>query len=388
MLLWRSGALGDTLLLLPALAALRQAFPHQRIVAVGKPASLAPATWQGLIDAVLDAGDRRLAPLLTGEPPAPGALPQGLETAVVWSGRADTIARGLERAGLTRIIAAAILPDGPMPMASYYLRTLAPLLAAATMQAPPLARKDTGSAWPSPRCSPVPAFDEGGRTAPCAPRAPIVPRALRTRTSPSPALPNPYTLAAPLSARLSTDEAWTTVRQALGNERAAGEGRQWPVVLFHPGAGSHLKRWPLDRYLVLARMLRADGLAVAWTVGPGEEDLRAALRNAGEEAAVLPPLDVACLAAVLERAAVCVSADCGVAHLAALLAVPVVALFGPTDAAVWGPPGPHTSVLRLKLPCAPCAPSGDTTVIKACPSRLCLRALPVRPVYEAIRAKL
>jgi len=388
MLLWRSGALGDTLLLLPALAALRQVFPHRRIVAVGKPASLAPATWQGLIDDILDAGDRRLAPLLMGEPPAPGVLPEGLETAVVWSGRADTIARGLERASLTRIIAAPILPDGPMPMASYYLRTLAPLLAAATMQSPPLARKGPGGARRSLHCLPVPAFDGGGRATPRAPHTPILPQALHALTSPSPALPIPYTLAAPLSARLSTDEAWTTLRQDVGNDRTAGEGRQRPVVLFHPGAGSRLKRWPLDRYLVLARMLRADGLAVAWTVGPGEEDLRGALRNTGEEAALLPPLDVACLAAVLERAAVCVSADCGVAHLAALLGVPVVALFGPTDAAVWAPPGPYTTVLQLELPCAPCAPSGDTTVIKACPSRLCLRALPVRPVYEAVRAKL
>ncbi len=388
MLLWRSGALGDTLLLLSALAALRQAFPHRRIVAVGKPASLAPATWQGLIDDILDADDRRLAPLLMGEPPAPGVLPEGLETAVVWSGRSDAIARGLERAGLARIIAAPILPDGPMPMASYYLRTLAPLLAAATMQSPLLARKGSGSAWRSPRCSPVPAFDGGGRATSRASHAPILPRALRTLTSPSPALPIPYTLAAPLSAHLATDEAWTTLRRDAGAGQERNQEQQRPVVLFHPGAGSHLKRWPLDRYLVLARMLRADGLAVAWTVGPGEEDLRTALRDAGEEASLLPPLDVACLAAVLERAAVCVSGDCGVAHLAALLGVPVVALFGPTADAIWAPPGPHTSVLRLELPCAPCALSGDTTVMKACPSRLCLRSLPAAPVYEAVRAKL
>ncbi len=365
MLLWRSGALGDTLLLLPALAALRQAFPRRRIVAVGNPAALAPATWQGLVDDIFDAGDLRLAPLLMGEPPAPSVLPKGLGTAVVWSGRSDIIGRGLERAGLTRVITAPILPHEPLPMAWYYLSTLAPLLAAAGMQSLPLGRNVSGSARRPPR-------------------APILPRSFHALAVPSPALPLSYTLAAPLSARLATDAVWAALC------RDAGTGREWErrVVFLHPGAGSRLKRWPLDRYLMLARMLRAGGLVAAWTVGPDEEELRAVLRDAGEEAAIVPPLDVARLAAVLERAAVCVSADCGIAHLAALLGVPVVALFGPTDDAVWAPPGPHSTTLRLELPCAPCAPSGDMTVMRACPSRLCLRALPVRPVYEAVRALL
>ncbi len=56
--------------------------------------------------------------------------------------------------------------------------------------------------------------------------------------------------------------------------------------------------------------------------------------------------------------------DSGISHLAAALGIPALALFGPTDAAVWGPRGEHAAVL--------CAPAGD------------LAALEVEAVVEAL----
>jgi len=317
ILLWRLGALGDSLLLLPALAALRAVpeFANHKIVAAGAHANLAPARWAGLADAFVDASAPGLAPLSSGQPAGAGLLPPDIAVAVVWSARHAEIAEGLARMGIARVVAAPALPPDRTPVVDHYLTTLAPL------GVRPIAYTGRRRG--------------GGR-------------------APPPGAGGPPTA-----------------------------GATGPVALLHPGAGSRLKRWPLAHYLALARMLRADGTTVTWTTGPADDKSRAALIDAGEGQRLLPPLDVAGLAAVLARASVVVSADCGVAHLTALLAVPSVVLFGPTDARLWGPPGPRTTVLHLALPCAPC---GD--LAPRCPSRICLRGLSVAAVYDAVQAHM
>ncbi len=319
ILTWRLGALGDTLLLLPALAALRATFPAHTIVTAGAPSALAPARWQGLVDEVLDADAGALAPLSIGEPPAPGILPPDIEVAVVWSMRAAELARGLERAGARRTLSAPAIVADQTPMAEHYLATLAPL---------------------------------GVR-------------------------PVPFALRAPAEARVGTARAW---QDATGLDAASARANL-PVVLLHPGAGSPTKQWPLERYRELARRLRAGGAAVVWTAGPADEGIRVRLAAEGEREYTLPPLAIAGLAAVVERAAVVVSGDCGLAHLAALLGVHSVALFGPTSPRVWGPPSARATVVRLALPCAPCG-----AVALQCPSRICLRGLSADAVYAAVQA--
>lgn len=315
ILVWRLGALGDTLLTLPALAALRAAYPAHRLVVAGNPTTLAPALWGGLAGTVIDATAPAFAPLPAGAAPNTQHLPDKLDLAVVWSAHHAEIARGLLAAGVPRVVAAPALPATRLPIARHYLATLAPLGIA----------------------------------------------------------PAPFALRAPEAARRATAATWPAVTGATTA----------PVALLHPGAGSTLKRWPLARYLEMARRLRDDGMTVVWTAGPAEDDLHAGLSATNEGRYLLPPLGLEALAAVLERAAVVVSADCGVAHLAALLGVRGVTLFGPTDQRVWAPPGAYTTVIHLALPCAPCG-----EVMRRCPSRICLRALPVEAVHAAVRAQL
>jgi len=318
LLLWRLGALGDTVLLLPTLAALRAAAPARRLVLAGRPAYCAPALWQGLVDDVIDAASPRLAALSSGAAPPLGALPVGLEGAIVWSQAHETIARGLRRAGLRHVVSAPPLPPSPFAVSTYYGQAAAPFGAA----------------------------------------------------------PVPYRLDPPLEAIQAVAEAWRTATTACGE----GDGA---VVLLHPGAGSPAKRWPLASFLTLARALRDVGFCCCWTLGPEDEMLAGALYAAGEGAAVLTPPDLAALVAIVQRAAVVVSADCGVAHVAALAGVPSVALFGPSDDRVWAPPSGKTTVLRLALPCAPCGEG-----MRACPTHICLRLLPVQAVFDAVRAHL
>jgi ADP-heptose:LPS heptosyltransferase len=66
---------------------------------------------------------------------------------------------------------------------------------------------------------------------------------------------------------------------------------------------------------------------------------------AGETPAVRD-LSVAGLAAFLSGCALYVGNDSGVTHLAGMLDTPIVALFGPSEPALWTPLGPRVITLR------------------------------------------
>ncbi|MEM7204719.1 MAG: glycosyltransferase family 9 protein [Planctomycetota bacterium] len=117
-------------------------------------------------------------------------------------------------------------------------------------------------------------------------------------------------------------------------------------VWLHPGSGGERKCWPLARFLAVAAALAGAGTRVVLVLGPVESERR------GVADAALPAgvdlvrgLALPELCRGLERAACFVGNDAGVTHLAAALAVPTVAVFGPTRADVWAPQGPHVRVV-------------------------------------------
>lgn len=128
-------------------------------------------------------------------------------------------------------------------------------------------------------------------------------------------------------------------------EAKAGELPQ-PFVLLSPGAGWGAKRWPADRYGVVARRLAQAGYHVVINSGPAEEHLGREIVVSSGGAAQMLDLDMARLIAVTRRAALAIAGDTGPLHLACALGCPVVGIYGPTDPARNGPfHGPHR-VLR------------------------------------------
>jgi hypothetical protein len=101
----------------------------------------------------------------------------------------------------------------------------------------------------------------------------------------------------------------------------------------HPFSGSPKKSWPLENYRELARRLERH-MPVRWCAGPHDE-LPGAVR--------IP--DLYHLACWLAGARVYIGNDSGISHLAAAAGASVVALFGPTDPAVWAPRGPRVRIL-------------------------------------------
>lgn len=120
-----------------------------------------------------------------------------------------------------------------------------------------------------------------------------------------------------------------------------------PVVALHPGCGGARKRWPIHNWVQLIHELRHMGMLPIITAGPADIETMAELnRSLGRSMPVVIdnlPLDH--IAAVLGRCDGYVGGDTGISHLAAAVGIPTLAVFGPTDPAVWGPRGTLVRIL-------------------------------------------
>ncbi|MDQ6759680.1 MAG: glycosyltransferase family 9 protein [Acidobacteriota bacterium] len=103
----------------------------------------------------------------------------------------------------------------------------------------------------------------------------------------------------------------------------------------HPFSGSHKKNWPIHYYRELAARLP---LPVSWCAGP-EEQLPDTVRMD----------DLYELGRWLSSARVYIGNDSGITHLAAASGAPVVAIFGPSDPAVWAPRGGRVRIVSGTL---------------------------------------
>ncbi|MFJ8079396.1 glycosyltransferase family 9 protein [Streptomyces sp. NPDC096205] len=121
------------------------------------------------------------------------------------------------------------------------------------------------------------------------------------------------------------------------------------AVVVHPGAEAAARRWPAERYAAVVRDLRSAGHRVVVTGGPREDALvKEVATRAGVPAhdVLAGGLPFADLSALVAEAALVVSGDTGLAHLAVAHGSPSVTLFGPVSPLLWGPPrSPRHTVL-------------------------------------------
>ncbi|MGH9500886.1 MAG: glycosyltransferase family 9 protein [Terriglobales bacterium] len=120
-------------------------------------------------------------------------------------------------------------------------------------------------------------------------------------------------------------------------------------VLLNPGAGWGAKQWPAERFGLVAQQLAADGLKALVNFGPGEQELSQAVETASAGTATAVSCTLTELISLTRRAKLFIGGDTGPMHLAAALAIPVVAIFGPTNPARNGPFGTRSIVLRNSL---------------------------------------
>jgi heptosyltransferase-2/heptosyltransferase-3 len=184
----------------------------------------------------------------------------------------------------------------------------------------------------------------------------------------------------PAPADVAWAEGWLR-QHGLGGAR---------LVVVHAGTAGPAKLWLAERWAAVADALAQDGARVVLTGGPGEEPLVAAVAGRMRAPALVlaGKTSLGQLAALLRRADLVLGVDSGPLHLAAAQGVPSVHLYGPGDAARFGPWGDSERhvVVREDLWCSPCG------VFSACPRGLalpeCMERIAAARVVEAARRLL
>lgn len=111
---------------------------------------------------------------------------------------------------------------------------------------------------------------------------------------------------------------------------ASDGGAGQPFVVIHPGATDPRRRWPAEKFAELAGACASDGSSVVIIGDSSEQDLAediAARAGSAAVRSVAGALDMAGLVSLLAKADVVVANDSGPRHLAQALGVPTVGIF-------------------------------------------------------------
>ncbi|MDR3456216.1 MAG: lipopolysaccharide heptosyltransferase II [Verrucomicrobiae bacterium] len=164
------------------------------------------------------------------------------------------------------------------------------------------------------------------------------------------------------------------------------DGAKW--IALQPGARWDNKRWPVEHFSGLVRLLAKKFPAVRFAVLGGQADQPLGEKiSAAAPDRVLNLCGATSLPEMIEWLRLCdllITNDTGPMHVAAALGRPLIALFGPTAPERTGPYGRLDDVLRINLTCAPCLKSKchfDQPLE-------CLRALPPELVAQRASAIL
>jgi heptosyltransferase-2 len=173
-----------------------------------------------------------------------------------------------------------------------------------------------------------------------------------------------------------------------------------PIIAMHPGCSilSTARRWPPERFAQLADTLyREFGGLLLLLGGPDEAPLREEVIHRMQSAMPVRSLSghesIRITAAIIELCDLFIGNDSGLMHLATAVETPTVAIFGLTNHQAWGPytggiPG-KAAVVRLDLPCMPCYFRGqDIGTPEGCATRDCLTQLQVAPVAATAQKML
>lgn len=126
-------------------------------------------------------------------------------------------------------------------------------------------------------------------------------------------------------------------------------------IAFAPGSGGRPKCWPLERYIALAKDVADDGATPVFLIGPQEEEWAGEILSAVPEA-ILPlqagngaadhGYDPLLTIALADRFEAAVSNDSGIAHMLGIGGAPLVALYGPTVYEKFPPMTDNIAVVR------------------------------------------
>ena len=174
-------------------------------------------------------------------------------------------------------------------------------------------------------------------------------------------------LPTPASDPVEMPEQEAAAKRIDARLRGLAIGADAELVVIHVGAGNEFRRWPETSFaeVVSALSTARPNRRIILTTGAAQADRAETVRRLAvtrgvtrDSVVVACDLELAEVRSLLGRAALFIGGDSGPAHIAATTAVPMVVLYGPTTASVWGPwrdPALVTEIVDVgQLPCRPC----------------------------------
>jgi heptosyltransferase III len=308
ILVIRPGAIGDVLLTFPVLKALREHYTNVHIMLVSNAQVLPLALASGVAEEVSDYQDTRWSELFstTGiRTPALASLLDRTDLAICWLRDADGILeRNLSATGVKRLIIAPGRPpeDIHIHIVDYLAQTVG--------------------------------------------LSPVGPRLWMLNIQ-SGHVHHRALLADKSAVSMINRGPQPADKSAMGTIN-----RPLRYVAIHPGSGGAKQCWPASHFAAVIERLWQQNRSVLLLEGPADTEHVCNLLDLVPSPPVpemlkmltnAPLLEVACQ---LQQCRCYLGNDSGITHLAAMLGIPTVAIFGPSDQAVWRPVGPSVEVIQ------------------------------------------
>ena len=168
-------------------------------------------------------------------------------------------------------------------------------------------------------------------------------------------------------------------------------GSSDPLIVMHPEAGRRgepRRRWSKEHYVALSDTLSAHyGACIVLTGAPDEVAVSQwiAEQTKCKVICLAGQTKVNQLAALFARADLVICGNCGPMHLAAAAGTPIIAIHGPTNSAQWGPWTDKATCVEATLPCSPCLNLGFEYACQALPDGTspCMHTISVEKVLHA-----
>ncbi len=304
-----SGGIGDLLLALPAMRIFRHTFPHSELELMGRPERISLVAFDLEAKSIHSIDQAGMAFFYGDDdsslPPKLSFYFSTIDIALVF-GKSDgrNLARNLARAGVRRVIQIS-----PFPKPGSRIHVSDYILG--ELRAAGLSGEDFF-----------------------------------------------YPLRLPEEAHILARNFWAEHRLTKGKK----------ILAIHPGSGSQTKNWDPQNFAGVADWAASRG-EVLLVSGPARDGFAEVIRGIKQaNPAVAHNLPLLQLAAVLKECHAYLGNDSGITHLAALLGIPTVAIFGATDPFVWGPRGPGVHIISGDDPGLSCTTLEDSPCSRQTPN--------------------
>ncbi|MBT3183437.1 MAG: lipopolysaccharide heptosyltransferase II [Nitrospina sp.] len=165
-------------------------------------------------------------------------------------------------------------------------------------------------------------------------------------------------------------------------------------LTLHPGTSKVERGWHAERFGILCqKLIKEDGMRLVLLGTEKESQLLNRIKNSSQAGAIkiIPPVNLRVLTGLLRKSRLFIGNDSGMMHLAAMVGIPVLGIFGPGSPATTGPymAMEKQELVTKNFSCSPCR----QRFFKECqPSPLnkpyCLEDITVKDVHEAVRRML